>query len=72
PQVRQGLPPAPGASPGRSRPGRAPEIVLEYFAVADAATLQPLAAYAPGRAVVLCLAADLGGVRLIDNVVVVF
>jgi pantoate--beta-alanine ligase len=32
--------------------------------------LQPLTAYEPGRDVVLCLAGQLGGVRLIDNVVV--
>ena len=47
-----------------------PRFTPEYFAVADAHTLQPLAAYAPGRAVVLCVAAHLGGVRLIDNVAV--
>jgi pantoate--beta-alanine ligase len=49
---------------------RDPLITPEYVEVADAQTLQPLDGYAPGRAVVLCLAADLGGVRLIDNVVV--
>lgn len=48
-----------------------PAITLEYIEVADAQTLQPL----PGpwqqqAAVALCLAAHLGSVRLIDNVMV--
>ncbi|UYZ62195.1 pantoate--beta-alanine ligase [Hymenobacter weizhouensis] len=47
-----------------------PQITLEYFEVADAHTLQPLTEWQPGRPVALCLAAHLGGVRLIDNVVV--
>jgi pantoate--beta-alanine ligase len=47
-----------------------PQFTPEYFEVADAQTLQPLAHYTAGRPVVLCVAAHLGGVRLIDNVVV--
>lgn len=47
-----------------------PAITLEYFAVVDARTLQPLTEWQPGRPVALCLAAHLGGVRLIDNIVV--
>ena len=69
-QVRQGRPPATVQAQAEALLGQTPEIELEYFAVADAQTLQPLTAYVPGRAAVLCLAARLGGVRLIDNVVV--
>lgn len=47
-----------------------PAITLEYFDVVDAHTLQPIAeSWQPGQPVALCLAAHLGGVRLIDNVV---
>ena len=69
-QVRQNVPPARVQAEAEAALAREPRIAPEYVAVADALTLQPLAAYAPGRAVVLCLAAHLGGVRLIDNVVV--
>lgn len=47
-----------------------PAIALEYLAVVDAQTLQPLTEWQPGHPVALCLAAHLGGVRLIDNIVV--
>ena len=47
-----------------------PRIALEYMEVVDAQTLQPLTEWQPGRPVALCLAAHLGGVRLIDNTVV--
>ncbi|UOG75028.1 pantoate--beta-alanine ligase [Hymenobacter tibetensis] len=46
-----------------------PAFQLEYFEVADAHTLQPLNAWEAGQQVVICLAAFLGGIRLIDNVV---
>lgn len=49
---------------------REPAITLEYLAVVDAHTLQPLTEWQSGQPVALCLAAHLGGVRLIDNVVV--
>jgi len=47
-----------------------PAIALEYLAVVDAQTLQPLTEWQPGHPVAFCLAAQLGGVRLIDNIVV--
>jgi pantoate--beta-alanine ligase len=44
---------------------------LEYFAIADGRTLQPIRGSWPaGSLVALCLAAHIGGVRLIDNVLV--
>ncbi len=69
-QVRQGVPPAVVQVQAEAFLSQTPAIGLEYFAVADALTLQPLARYEAGRTAVLCLAAHLGGVRLIDNVVV--
>lgn len=69
-QVRQGVPPAEVQQQALGALAAEPAFTPEYFEVADAQTLQPLAAYVPGRAVVLCVAAHLGGVRLIDNVVV--
>ena len=69
-QVRQGMAPAQVRAEAEAALIREPLITPEYFEVADAHTLQPLAEYPAGRAVVLCLAAHLGGVRLIDNIVV--
>ncbi|GAB3574927.1 4-phosphopantoate--beta-alanine ligase [Hymenobacter daeguensis] len=69
-KVRQGVAPARVQAEASAALAAEPQLTPEYFEVADARTLQPLAAYVPGRAVVLCLAAHLGGVRLIDNVVV--
>ncbi len=68
-QVRQGLPPAEVQAQALATLAQEPQFTPEYFEVADAQTLQPLASYPPGRTVVLCVAAHLGGVRLIDNVV---
>ena len=69
-QVRQGVPPAQVQAIAEASIAQEPLFTVEYMAVADAQTLQPLTDYGAGRAVVLCLAAHLGGVRLIDNVVV--
>jgi len=69
-QVQQGVPSAQVQAEANIALAAEPLITPEYFEVADAQTLQPLTAYMPGRSVVLCLAAHLGGVRLIDNVVV--
>jgi pantoate--beta-alanine ligase len=69
-QVRQGVAPAEVQATALAALAREPQFTPEYVEVADAQTLQPVAAYEPGRAVVLCLAAHLGGVRLIDNIVV--
>jgi pantoate--beta-alanine ligase len=68
--VRQGVLPAQVRAGAEQALAREPLLTPEYFEVADAQTLQPLEQYVAGRAVVLCLAAHLGGVRLIDNVVV--
>lgn len=69
-QVQQGVAPAQVQAAALATLAREPTITPEYVEIADAQTLQPLASYVPGRAVVLCLAAHLGGVRLIDNIVV--
>lgn len=68
--VREGVGPAAVQQQALAALTREPQFTPEYFEVADAQTLQPLTSYEAGRAVVLCVAAHLGGVRLIDNVVV--
>jgi len=68
-QVRQGVAPAQVQAQALAALGQEPQFTPEYFEVADAQTLQPLASYEAGRPVVLCVAAHLGGVRLIDNIV---
>lgn len=50
--------------------GSIEQIELEYFEIADPGTLQPLAKIAPGQEVALCMAAHVGPVRLIDNILV--
>jgi pantoate--beta-alanine ligase len=47
-----------------------PEVELEYFEIADPLTLQPLASITDVQEVALCIAAHVGPVRLIDNLVV--
>jgi pantoate--beta-alanine ligase len=45
-------------------------IQLEYFEVVDAASLQPLAAAESPNGLALCIAAYLGRIRLIDNIII--
>ncbi len=47
-----------------------PQFQLEYFEIADADTLQPVNNYDAFSATVLCIAAYLGGIRLIDNILI--
>ena len=69
-QVRLGVPATEVQQQALAALAHEPQFTPEYFEIADAQTLQPVAAYEAGQAVVLCVAAHLGGVRLIDNVVV--
>lgn len=45
-------------------------VELEYFEIADPATLQPVSDVSSAREVALCVAAVVGPVRLIDNILV--
>ncbi|WP_162428041.1 pantoate--beta-alanine ligase [Pontibacter pudoricolor] len=47
-----------------------PEVALEYFEIADPLTLQPLTTITDVQEAALCIAAHVGPVRLIDNLVV--
>ncbi len=49
--------------------GTAPRIVLEYFQLVDGNTLQPLETWDRSKSAVACIAARIGEVRLIDNVI---
>lgn len=69
-QLREGQPPAAVQQQAAQYIAAEPSLELEYFEVADASTLQPVTEWQAGRELVLCLAAHLGGVRLIDNIVV--
>jgi pantoate--beta-alanine ligase len=69
-QVQQGVGPAAVQQQALAALAAEPQFTPEYFEVADAQTLQPISDYKPDQTVVLCVAAHLGGVRLIDNVVV--
>lgn len=47
-----------------------PSFKLEYFEIADGQTLEPLQQYSPEKSIALCIAAFLGDVRLIDNILI--
>ena len=68
-QVRQGLPPAQMQAQALAALAEEPQITPEYFELVDAHSLQPVQHYTHGQELALCVAAHLGGVRLIDNVV---
>lgn len=44
-------------------------VDLDYFEVLDRDSLEPLVSIEPDRGAVICVAANFGGVRLIDNIV---
>ncbi|RZK13728.1 MAG: pantoate--beta-alanine ligase [Hymenobacter sp.] len=69
-QIKSGVAPAAVQQQALAALAAEPAFTPEYFEVADAQTLQPVVSYEAGRPVVLCVAAFLAGVRLIDNVVV--
>ncbi|RAK64534.1 pantoate--beta-alanine ligase [Hymenobacter edaphi] len=69
--LREGLSPGEAQQQGAEWLQQFPDIELEYLEVADAQTLQPAwAGPSAEQPLVICLAAWLGGVRLIDNVLV--
>jgi pantoate--beta-alanine ligase len=69
-QVRLGVSPATVQQQAIAALAQEPQFTPEYVEIADAYSLQPISSYEVGRPVVVCVAAHLGGVRLIDNVVV--
>lgn len=48
-----------------------PAFTLEYIEIADLETLKPLSVVRSGEKVALCIAAFLGGIRLIDNIIII-
>lgn len=47
---------------------KVPEFTLDYYAIANARTLQPIENFSDAETVIGCIAVFIGGVRLIDNV----
>lgn len=47
---------------------KVPEFTLDYFAIANARTLQPIENFSDAETVIGCIAVFIGGVRLIDNI----
>lgn len=56
--------------PARAALEASPGIALEYLEAVDAETLEPVQEWNQTLTILLCVAAWLGGVRLIDNVLV--
>lgn len=70
-QLRAGQLPAEARQASIAYLSQEPAIRLEYLEVVDARTLQPATApLASSQPLAICLAANLGDVRLIDNVVI--
>lgn len=46
-----------------------PSITMEYIEISDSDSLQPISHFKQSKSAVVCIAVKLGGVRLIDNVV---
>jgi pantoate--beta-alanine ligase len=64
----------PGLSPGELKTWAEGQLAgaglqVEYFDIADAGTLQPVSAWPSVQSAVACTACWLGGVRLIDNII---
>lgn len=47
---------------------KVPEFTLDYYAIADARTLQPIVNFSDAESVIGCIAVFISNVRLIDNV----
>jgi pantoate--beta-alanine ligase len=45
------------------------DVRLEYFEIVDMYTLEPIKAWAQSKNVIACIAAWVGNVRLIDNII---
>lgn len=66
-QLRNGKPVFQVKDDAKAKLGRDPEVRLEYFEVADSENLKPLNDVKESARPILCIAAFVGEVRLIDN-----